>query len=154
VANLSKADRALLPDITPTTNALVERVAQLAQTLHRLDGDIDPQLMADLDARIAGGGAGGGADGGGSTDERQRRLALLNRQRGTIEELMQRRAALTRQLDNAGLALGNLRLDLIKLRSSGVESALRDVSSATQEARVLSREIETALDIASEMREL
>jgi serine/threonine protein kinase len=151
MANLSKADRALLPDITPTTNALVERVAQLAQTLHRLDGDIDPRLMADLDARIAGGIH---DDGGGSTDERQRRLALLNRQRGTIEELVQRRAALARQLDNAALALGNLRLDLIKLRSSGVESALRDVSTATQEARALSREIETALDIASEMREL
>ena len=54
----------------------------------------------------------------------------------------------------AGLALGNLRLDLIKLRSSGIESALGDVSTATQEARVLSRDIGIALDAAAELRKL
>ena len=57
-------------------------------------------------------------------------------------------------MDNAGLALGNLRLDLIKFRSSGLESALSDVSSATQEARALSREIGAALEAAAEVRGL
>ncbi len=67
---------------------------------------------------------------------------------------MQRRAALARQLENAGLALGNLRLDLIKLQSSGLQSALSDVSSATQEARALSADIAAALDAAAEVKEL
>ena len=67
---------------------------------------------------------------------------------------MDRRLALARQLDSAGLALGNLRLDLIKLRSSGLQSALSDVSTATQEARALSRDIDVALDAAAEMRNL
>ena len=79
---------------------------------------------------------------------------MLRRQRTTVEDLMRRRAALSHQLDTAGLALGNLRLDLIKLRSTGVESALSDVSSATQEARALSREIDGVLDAASQLREL
>jgi serine/threonine-protein kinase len=57
-------------------------------------------------------------------------------------------------MDNAGLALGNLRLDLIKFRSSGLESALTDVSTATQEARALSREIGAALEAAAEVRGL
>jgi serine/threonine-protein kinase len=145
---LSKADRAMLPDVEPTVNGLVERVAHLARMLHRLDDDFDPGLLAELDARIAAMGNDG------STLDAQRRVALLRRQRHTVDELAQRHGALVRQLDSAGLALGNLRLDLIKLRSSGIESALGDVSSATQEARVLSRDIGIALDAAAEMRKL
>jgi serine/threonine-protein kinase len=148
VGSLSKADRAMLPDIEPTVNGLVDRVAHLAQMLHRLDADFDPGLVAELDARIAS-----VATDGNSADA-QRRVALLRRQRDTIDELAQRRDALARQIDSAGLALGNLRLDLIKLRSSGIESALGDVSTATQEARVLSRDIGIALDAAAELRKL
>jgi serine/threonine-protein kinase len=147
VAKLSKVDRALLPDIEPPVKGLVDRVAQLAQTVHRLDQSIDHRLIAELDGRIAE-----------AQDERspdgQRRLTLLQRQRAILEDLVQRRAVLLRQMDNAGLALGNLRLDLIKFRSSGLESALTDVSTATQEARALSREIGAALEAAAEVRGL
>ena len=150
LGTLSKADRSLLPDVEPTVDALVERVAHLAQTLHRLDGDFDPELLTELNARIAGAGLGRDDD---PADE-QRRVALLRRQRDTVDALAQRRSTLTRQIDSAGLALGNLRLDLIKLRSSGIESALGDVSTATQEARALSKEIGLALDAAAELRKL
>ena len=148
VAKLSKPDRALLPDIVPTVNGLVERVAHLAQTLHRLDQSFDPHMAEELDMRIAG------AEPESDSADGQRRLALLQRQRATLDDLVQRRAALARQLDNAGLALGNLRLDLIKLRSSGLQSALSDVSTATQEARALSREIGAALAAAAEVKSL
>jgi len=59
-----------------------------------------------------------------------------------------------RQVDSAGLALGSLRLDLVKFQASGLQSALTDVSMATQEARALSRDIEVLLDAAAEMRSL
>jgi hypothetical protein len=84
----------------------------------------------------------------------ERRLGLLRRQRATIDELVHRRVALARQLDAAGLALGSLRLDLIKLRSSGLQSALSDVSTATQEVRALSNEIDAVLAAAAEVRGL
>ena len=48
IAALPKADRALLPDVVPTVNALVDRVAQLAQMLHRLEQSIDLRLMDEL----------------------------------------------------------------------------------------------------------
>jgi serine/threonine-protein kinase len=66
----------------------------------------------------------------------------------------QRRVALGRQIDNAGLALGNLHLDLVKVRSTGLQSAMSDVSSATQEARALSREIGILLESAAEAGKL
>ena len=148
VARLPKPDRALLPDLEPTVNALVERVAHLAQTLHRLDQSIDPGLIDELDARIAE------VERERESPEGRRRLALFRRQRGTLEDLERRRAALSGQIESAGLALGNLRLDLIKFRSSGLPSGLSDVSTATQEARALSREIDVVLDAAAEVRGL
>ncbi|HEX2717304.1 MAG TPA: serine/threonine-protein kinase [Gemmatimonadaceae bacterium] len=147
-AHLPKPDRSLLPDLQPTVNALVERVANLAQMLHRLEQSIDANGLAGLDGRIAE------MEKASDTPDGQRRLGLLRRQRTTLAELVQRREALARQLESAGLALGNLRLDLIKLRSSGIQSALNDVSTATQEARALSKEIGVVLDAAAEVRGL
>jgi serine/threonine-protein kinase len=148
VAHLPKADRALLPDLEPTVKALVERVVHVAPMLNGLEQSVDVRTIDDLDARIAA------VESESPSLEGERRLSLLRRQRGTLEELALRRAALARQLDSAGLALGNLRLDLIKLKSSGLQSALSDVSTATQEARALSREIGIVLDAAAEARDL
>jgi serine/threonine protein kinase len=147
-ASLPEADRAIVPDLETTVSALVERVAQLAQMLHRLDQSFDPHLIDELDARIAALGSES------ASPEGERRLALLRRQRGTLDELVQRRAAIARQLEGAGLALGNLRLDLVKLRSSGLQSALADVTSATQEVRALSRDIDAMMDAVAEVRSL
>jgi serine/threonine-protein kinase len=148
VAKLPKGDRALLPDLAPTVNGLVERVAHLAQMIHRLEQSIDPRLIEELDMRIAE------VERESESAEGERRLTLLRRQRGSFEELVQRRASLARQLDNAGLMLGNLRLDLVRFRSSGLQSALSDVSTATQEARALSSEIGAMLEAAAEVRGL
>jgi serine/threonine-protein kinase len=147
-AKLPKEDRAHLKDLEPTVNGLVERVASLAQMVLRLDQSIDPRMLVEIEARIAT------AASEGPSPELERRLSLLRRQRATYDEILQRRAVLARQLDNAGLALGSLRLDLIKFRSSGLQSALSDVSSATQEARALSREIGLALEAAEEVRNI
>ncbi len=150
VRGMSKADRSLLPEMGSTVDALVDRVAHLARALHELDGSIDWRLVGELDARIAE----VERQGASASPEGERRLALLERQRSTLDELVQRRAALARQLDSAGLMLGNLRLDLVKFRSSGLQSVLSEVSNATQEARLLSREIGDALAAVAEVRTL
>jgi len=116
--------------------------------VHRLDQSIDPHLADEIAARIAA------MPREGASPESDRQLSLLRRQRLTLDELVQRRLTLTRQIDNAVLALGNLRLDLIKLRSSGLQSAMSDVSMATQEARALSREISAVLEAAAELEKL
>ena len=146
LAKLSKAERQMLPDVVPTVNALVERVAHLATTLHRVDGDFDPAAASEIEARIVA------AERMDSSTEELREIALLRRQRVSLEHLARQRTALARQIEQGVLALGNLRLDLLKLRASGLEAGLADVSSATQEARALSREIGVALEAVSEVR--
>ena len=149
VNSLAKADRDLLPDVVPTVTALVERVSSVAQTLHHLDADCSPALVAELEARIAQ-----VEREPAEAPDRERRLSLLKRQLVSMTELGSRRARLTGQLDSAGLALQNLKYDLLKLRSSGVQSAIGDVNSATVEARALSREIGHVLEAADELRKI
>ena len=144
---LGPEDRALLPEVAPTVDALVERVVALGSALHRLSADVDPASLARLDDRIAALAEGG-------SPERERTRTLLERQRASLRDLLDRRERLGAQLESAGLALQNLKLDLLKLRSAGVAGALDGVNSATQEARALSRDIGHVLDAAAEVRSL
>lgn len=151
LARLPQAERDMIPDVAPTVDALAERVGALATTLHRLDADVGGASLPSLESRLAALRAEARGE---PTAEQERRIALLERQRTSIGELSERRAALASQLESAGLALQNLRLDLLKLRSSGLESAMSDVTSATQEARALSREIGNAVDAVNDVRRL
>jgi hypothetical protein len=57
-------------------------------------------------------------------------------------------------MESASLALETLKLDLVRFRSAGVASALEDVTSATREARAVSRDIGHMLDAQDELRRL
>jgi serine/threonine protein kinase len=143
---LSPADRALIPDVAPSVNALADRVGSIATSLHRLDEDVTPEALSRLERRIADTKAQP------ESPDRDKRVALLERQQATLADLLGRRETLRTQLESASLLLQNMRLDLLALNSAGVQSVINDVSSATQEARALSREIQNALAAAKEVR--
>lgn len=148
ISKLSPVERELLPDVAPTIDGLVARVASLALTLHRLDADVSGTSLGALDERIAL------AERDTRDADHDRRLLLLRRQRSTLHDLLERRRTLLDQMESASLTLQNLKLDLLKLRSAGVGSALEDVTSATREARALSRDIGHLLDAADDVRKL
>jgi serine/threonine-protein kinase len=151
LARLAPAEREMIPDVAPTLDALTERVGALALTLHRLDADLAGSSAETLERRLAALRAEAGPE---ATAEQERRMTLLERQRASIAELSERRVTLAAQMESAALALQNLRLDLLKLRSSGLGSAMSDVTNATQEARALSREIGHAVEAAKEVRRM
>ncbi|HEY9229426.1 MAG TPA: hypothetical protein VIP11_22445, partial [Gemmatimonadaceae bacterium] len=74
--------------------------------------------------------------------------------RSSLHELLERRRSLANQLESTGLMLQNLKLDLLKLRSSGIGSAIEDQTSATQEARALSREIGLLVEASDDLKKL
>jgi hypothetical protein len=148
LAKLSEADRGMIPDAMPTVNGLCERVATLAQHVARIDHDLSGNVRYDVEERLQA------LAREPQSPDRERRQALLERQRSSLDDLAARRETFARQLDSASIALRNLRLDLAKLRSSGVGSVINDVSSATQEARALSVDIARALEVADEVRKI
>jgi serine/threonine-protein kinase len=117
LARLPESDRALLPEIEPTVEALIERVRTLAIALHALDTEASPDALVRLETRIAQAESTPSA-----APDRERRLELLRRQRVTLTDLAERRASLSSQLEQAVLVLETMKLDLTKLRSSGVAS--------------------------------
>ena len=146
LSRLDTVDRDMLPDIEPTVTALVDRVASLAQTMHRLDSGLSVGLGHEISDRLVA------VRREPASDERDRRVALLERQEETVRDLEARRTALAGRLDSAGMALRTLRLDLVRLRASGVGASIDEVSHATQEARALSRDIAVALEAARDLR--
>jgi len=149
VNRLSAAERQRIPDVQATADGLYERIAALAAALDKLDGEVAPDRLPALEQRITR-----VEQSSETTGDRERRLTLLRRQRDMLADLARSRDALLEQYENAGLLLQNLALDMLKVRSSGLDSALDGVTSVTQEARALSREIGYALDAAAELRDL
>ncbi|HEX4684288.1 MAG TPA: serine/threonine-protein kinase [Gemmatimonadaceae bacterium] len=148
-AALGPIEREMIPDVGPTVDALAARVGSVATTLHRLDADVSGASLGSLDARIAA------MKTEPETAERDRRLQLLQRQRQSLHDLLDRRRSLANQLESASLMLQNLKLDLLKLRSSGLSGSIEDDNtSATQEARALSREIGHVVQAAEDLRKL
>jgi serine/threonine-protein kinase len=147
-ASLGPIEKSMIPDVVPTIDALAVRVGTVATTLHRLDQDVSGASLGSLDARIAS------MKTEPDTSERERRLSLLERQRSSLHDLLERRRSLANQLESASLMLQNLKLDLLKLRSSGLGGEIDMQSSATQEARALSRDIGHVVQAADELRKL
>jgi serine/threonine protein kinase len=148
VAALGPVEREMIPEVGPTVDALAQRVGALATTLHRLDADVSGASLGALDARIAA------LTTEPETTDRERRLSLLQRQRSSLHDLLERRRSLANQLESAGLMLQNLKLDLLKLRSSGIGAAIDDVTSATQQARALSRDIGHVIEAADDVKKI
>ncbi len=144
---LSKADRELIPDVAPTVDALAARASSIAFMLHHLDADVSPDALRRLETRLAA----VRVEPEDSADH-SRRLSLLERQHTSLAELSSRRERLFGQLESVVMAMQNLKLDLLKLSSSGVQAALSEVASATVEARALSRDIDHVLAAAEEVR--
>ena len=148
IAGLGAPEREVIPDVLPTVESLLQRVVALSRTAHRLRADATPEALARLEARLDALG-----NGDGSATDQERTRTLLRRQKESLTDLVRRREQLETQVESAVLMLENLRLDLAKLRSSGLASAADDVTSATQEARALSKELEYALAGIREARQ-
>ncbi|MDQ8154180.1 MAG: 2TM domain-containing protein, partial [Gemmatimonadota bacterium] len=146
---LPPSEKQLLPDIGPTVKGLVERIVSLASALHQLEQDASPDALARLDQRLVDARA-LAAD----APDKERRVGLLERQRQTLADLAARRDGVAAQLDNASLVLGTMKLDLLKLRSSGLQSQMADSNFQTQDARVVVSEIQRALEVAEEVQKL
>jgi serine/threonine-protein kinase len=148
VGSLGDIDREMLPDVSSTVDGLTERIAALCSSLHRLEADVSGNSLTTLDGRIAA------LEREPASPERDRRVALLQRQRASLNDLVQRRDSLSHQLESATLVLQTLKLDLMKLRSGGVGAALADVTTATQEARAVSRDIGRVIEVADDLRKI
>jgi len=137
----------VLADIQETVDGLYRRATDLARTLHLMDGEMSEGGVARIEQRLAM------LRQQPADEERERQMALLERQKKTVADLESRRGQVARHLDSCVLAMQNLRLDLLKLKSSNVAEVMGDITQATQAARALSRNVDNAIAAAGEINE-
>ena len=145
---MTPAERQLLPDdVAGTVDGLFQRASDLAKTLHAMDTNLDLQGVERIYQRIQA------LRREPDDEERQRRMALLERQKKTIADLRGRRDQIAGQMESCILAMQNVRFDLLRLRSADATAAMGDLTMATQQARALSRDVDNAILAANEIRE-
>ena len=147
VQRLPESERLLLPDVAQTVESLMERAMELGRALGSMESGLGVETVEDLESRIAA----LEADRGDS--ENDRRLELLKRQRDSLAELNDQREKMESQFESCLLAVQNVRFDLLRLRSAGIEAVISDLTSATQQARALRLDVEVAIEAAGEIRE-
>lgn len=152
IATMPKGEAARVADV-PKTAA---RLAQSIQDLTKAIGDVD---------RAGGGSSPDAIDKEISllesqanpldrvaSEERVRRLAVLKRNRRTAAGLTQKRADMKERVDGLAVALTNIKLDVLRLKT-GTQS-WQNVTSVAEQALALAREVDSAVYVADEMNRL
>lgn len=142
---LGSADLELVPDVLPTAEKLLESIGSVAVSLDRLESDLSGDSLAQLRSRLNAIQR-TGLDSGEPDNQR----LLLERQVRSLEQLTARRDVLRDQLDRAVTALHTLRLDMVRLETMGVGALAQDRTSLTEQVRSVSRDVDIAIDSASE----
>jgi serine/threonine-protein kinase len=112
-----------------------------------MEGEVDQSALDSLDGRLKE------LESQGPGPERERRLDLMQRQRQTLFDLIERRTKVAAQFESCTLAIQNMRFDLLRLRSAGVSAVLDNLTMVTQQAKALAIDVNAAIDAAGEIRE-
>ncbi len=144
---LAPIDREMFPEMLQTVDDLYERACQLARLLHALD-DGGMQNLALLDARIED------LRSRPESEERDRQIALLERQRHARTDLDAQQFQTAERLESALLMMQNLRLEVLRIKDRGIGAMENSLGHATQQARALSRDVDRAISAAAEARKI
>jgi serine/threonine-protein kinase len=137
--------------VAGTAASLVEKVEQLAGALAGADELIAARPVEQLDDEIARlEDAANPLDP--ASEARVRRLATLRRERRAALEASTRREAHREKLEACALALENMRLDLVRLRTGG--STVHSVTQVAEAAQQVARDVDRVVEAAQEVREL
>jgi hypothetical protein len=144
---LSPEDAKMLPDVAQTVDGLYQRASDLGKTLASMEVNLATGEVPRIEQRLqliqqepAG-------------EERDRREAMLRRQRDTLTEIQKRYDEMGQHFESCVLAIQTMRSDLLRLRVNGIGAVANELTQATQAAKALSRDVDIAIEAAGEMRE-
>ena len=147
---MPSSERARIPDVGRSAEALADKVRGLAVVLSDLDRNNTVGGSEALEAEISRlENAANPLDSRGS-EERVRRLAYLKRQRRSIADLANRRDAVAAKLETCVVALQNIKLDLVRLNAGS--QTPQHITSLALDALNLADSVDSALVVSDELR--
>jgi serine/threonine-protein kinase len=151
LATLPAADRSQIPDVATTAIQLTQKVEELVVALAACDEALGARSLDAIDQEIATLEAAANPLEAGS-ETRVRRLAVLRRERRATLDLVARREEHVARLDACTLALENMRLDLVRLRTGG--GTTQSVTQVAEAALAVARDVDRVVEAAQEVRGL
>jgi serine/threonine protein kinase len=152
VDSLPKRDRDQIADVPATANALYQRIEGLALSLAEIDRNMPvggPDAIVSEIARLE---AEANPLDHVRSEERIRRLAQLKRQRRAIGDVRHKREQAVSKLDSCLLALQNMRLDVLRLKTGG--QTFQQITLIAEKAMSLAHDVDSALYVNDEMARL
>jgi serine/threonine protein kinase len=151
VESLPKADRARIPDVISTAQTLNNKVLGLAAALEQLDRAAGTASAEKIEKEISLLESQANPLDRAGSEERVRRLAALKRQRRSVADVGRRRGEMNGRLESCSLALQNMRLDVVRLRTGTNAESWQHITSIADQAMALARDVDNAVYVADEM---
>ncbi len=151
LATIPAGERARISEVAKTSVELVNKIEIIALDLARSDREQGNDRALAVDAEIASLELEANPLDVQRSETRVRRLAQLRRDRRAIAESVRRRDLRRGQLESCRIALENVRLDLVRLRTGN--SSVQSVTLVAEQAMALAREVDIAVQAAGEVRD-
>lgn len=152
LATLPNEERARIPDVANMAGDLVRTVETVARDLAVLETTHSPAQVQRVEAEITTLEAEANPLDVAGSETRVRRLAVLRRERRAFLDGQKKLETRRAQIQNCRLALENVRLDLVRLRTGA--SSVQSVTQVAEQAMQMAREVEIAVQAAAEVRDL
>jgi len=149
VESMPPADRSRIPDVVRSALALFEKVQGLAISLADLENNTVPGGMAAYEAEIARLENEANPLDHRASEERVHRLAYLKRQRRAMMDIESKRAGTAARLETCGVALRNMKLDVLRLRA-GMQTH-QHITTLAVNALNLADSVDSAVYVADAM---
>lgn len=152
LGTLPADERARVPEVARTAVELVNTLEQIARDITQRDREHGPEMAARIDLEITALEAEANPLDTQRSEGRVRRLAQLRRDRRAVADARATRERRRAQLESCRIALENVRLDLVRLRTGN--SSVHSVTLVAEQAMQLAREVDIAVQAANDVREV
>jgi eukaryotic-like serine/threonine-protein kinase len=147
VRSLPEEDSQLIPDVVPSADQLFDKIKALSNSLAAVDTAGVDVSAADVEREIELLESQANPLEPAS-EQRVRRLAGLKRRRRALMDVRKRRDEATAKIESCGIALENMRLDVLRLRTGG--QTHYNVTLLAEQAMRLARDVDVLAYAADE----
>jgi len=152
--NMPQDDRDQIPEVAASADAVFRRVQQLALSLSDMDRSAGRETSEGVEKEITTLESQANPLDYNASEGRVRRLAMLRRQRRALVEIARKRKEAQEKLDHCRQLLREMRLELVRFRTGGLNAQPTGLTMVTQQAQSVVREMGYLSDANAELNAL
>jgi serine/threonine protein kinase len=152
--NMPQDDKDQIPEVAASADAVFRRVQQLALSLSDMDRSAGRETSEGVEKEITTLESQANPLDYNASEGRVRRLAMLRRQRRALVEIARKRKDAQEKLDHCRQLLREMRLELVRFRTGGLNAQPTGLTMVTQQAQSVVREMGYLSDANAELNAL